>query len=142
MTAICSPARLAGGEVLVRIRDAGIMLFAVFVLWGVRIWVAAEPELLDELVAFLIVAQALERLHLLVSDDPAHVLIDPLLVLPLQLVLQRFVLGNPLLVTQRALQRVGLFRRHWPPGHAVCLRNGGRTLLRRCGMSHDHRETD
>ena len=63
------------------------MLFAVLVLGRIGIGVAAQPELLDESVALLIVAQVLERLHLLVGDDPANVLVQPLLVDALQLCL-------------------------------------------------------
>jgi hypothetical protein len=41
------------------------VLFAILVLRRVRIRIAAQPELLDELVPLFIVAQALERLQLL-----------------------------------------------------------------------------
>src|SRR6202041_3153916 len=80
MTAIGSPAWLAGGEVFVRVRDAGVVLFAELVLGRVWIGVAAKPELLDKLVALFVITQTLERLHLLVGDDPANVLVDPLLI--------------------------------------------------------------
>src|SRR5205823_8108109 len=104
VAAIRSPPRLACGEMLVGIRDARVMLFAIFILRGIRIWIPPQPEVLNKLVAFLVVAQALERLHLLVGDDPPHVLIDPLLVHALQLLFQRLLLRDLLLIAQWALQ--------------------------------------
>ena len=94
MSAIRPPARLARGKMLVRIRDARVVLFAVLILRRIRIRIPPQPEVLDELVALFVVAQALERLQLLVGDDPANVLIHPLLVLALQLRLQRLLLAR------------------------------------------------
>ena len=89
VAAIRLPARLAGGKVLVGIGDAPVVLFAEFVLRRIRIGVAAQPELLDEGVPLLVVAQVLEGLALFVGDDPGHVLVQPGLVGALQLLPQR-----------------------------------------------------
>ena len=59
-SAIGLPARNAGGEVLVGIGDAAVVLFLVFVLRSVGRRVAAQPELLDELVALLVVGKLLK----------------------------------------------------------------------------------
>ena len=80
--AVGLPARLAGGKVLVGIGDAAVVLFAEFVFRRVGIGIAAQPELLDEGFALLVVAQVLERLPLLVGDDVGDVLVEPRLVMP------------------------------------------------------------
>ena len=56
MAAVGLPAGLAGGKMLVGVSDAPVVLFAELVLWRVRIGVAAQPEVLDECVALLVVA--------------------------------------------------------------------------------------
>ena len=53
------------------------MLFAELVVRGVGIRIAAQPELLDEGLALLVVAQVLEGLPFLVGDDVGHILIEP-----------------------------------------------------------------
>ncbi len=70
---------------------------------GVRVRIAAQPEVLDKLVALLVVAEMLERLHLLVGDDPPDILIHPLLVDTLQLLFQS------LLLSKRSLSLSGRF---------------------------------
>src|SRR4029450_835655 len=50
--AIGLPAGNTAGELLVRIRDTAVVLFFEFVLDGVWGGVAAQPELLDELLSF------------------------------------------------------------------------------------------
>jgi len=57
MAAISLPARLACGKVLVRICDALVVLFFELVLRRLRIWVAAQPEVLDKLVTLFVVAR-------------------------------------------------------------------------------------
>jgi hypothetical protein len=69
MTAVRLPSRLAGCKVLVGVSNAPVVLFAELVLRRIRIRVAPQPEILDEGVALLIVAQVLERLRLFVRDD-------------------------------------------------------------------------
>ena len=80
--AVGLPTRLAGGKMLVGVGNPPVILFPVFVLRGIGVGVAPLPELLDEVVPLFIVRQTLEGLQLLVGDDPAHILINPLLVGP------------------------------------------------------------
>ena len=116
--AVGLPAGLAGGEMLVRIGYAAIVLLAEFVLRRIRIRIAAQPEVLNEGFALFIVGQALERLHLLIGDDPAHVLVQPLLVGAFQLLLQFFLLLEFLLVAERPVERV--LRRLFDIGASIC----------------------
>jgi hypothetical protein len=106
VAAIRLPARLARGKVFIRVSDAAVMLLAEFVFRRVWIGVAAQPELLNERVPLLIVAQVLEGFGLLVGDDPEHILIQPGLVGALQLLPYRLLGGELLLVGALALQRV------------------------------------
>ena len=66
VAAIGLPPRLAGRKVVVGVRNTPIVLFAEFVVGRVGIGIAAQPELLDERLALLVVAQVLECLPLLV----------------------------------------------------------------------------
>src|SRR5262249_53335577 len=68
------PARNSARELLVRIRDAPVVLFLEFVFDRVRSGVTAQPELFDELLALFIRLQALERRPLFVRDDVGDVL--------------------------------------------------------------------
>src|SRR5437763_14696742 len=86
--AVALPAGDAGGEVLVGVGDAAVVLFFVFVFDGVGRGIAAQPELLDEVIAFLVVGKLLEGGALFVGDDPAHALVEPVLVRLAQLFLQ------------------------------------------------------
>src|ERR1700678_3556373 len=76
------PARNAGGEMLVGIGNALVVLFFVFVLFCVWRGIATLPESLNERIALFVVAELLKGLLLFVSDDPDYVLIKPLLVSP------------------------------------------------------------
>ena len=104
--AIGLPTRLAGGKMLVGISDSAVVLFAKFVLGRIGIGIAPPPEILDEVVPLLIVRQTLERLEFLVGDDPAHILIDPFLVWPLEFVPQLLLLFELFFIAQRTLKRV------------------------------------
>ena len=78
--AIGPPARHAGGEMLVGVGDAAVVFFLVFVLRRVGRGIAAQPELLDELVALFVVGELLKGRHFFRSDDVSDVLVQPLLV--------------------------------------------------------------
>src|SRR5690348_18452569 len=78
--AVGLPAGNAGGKMLVGVGDAPVDLVLVRIVNAVGSGVAALPELLDELIALLVVAQLEKSFALLVGDDPAHVLIEPFLV--------------------------------------------------------------
>ena len=86
---------------LVGIRDAPVVFFAEFVFRGIGVGVAPLPERLDEVVALFIVRQAFEGLQFLVGDDPAHILVHPLLVGALELVSQFLLLLEFFLIAQR-----------------------------------------
>src|SRR5205823_4153578 len=77
--AVGSPSRNAGGEVLVGVGDAAIVLVLKFVFDGIRSGIAPEPELFNELVALFIVCKLLECLQLFAGDDPLDVILKPLL---------------------------------------------------------------
>jgi hypothetical protein len=55
VAAIGLPAGLAGSKVLIGVGDAAVVLFAELVLRRIRIGVAAQPEVLDERLALLVV---------------------------------------------------------------------------------------
>ena len=57
--AVGLPAGNAGGVMLVGVGDAAVVLFLELVLDGVRRGIAAQPELLDELLALFVGVQAL-----------------------------------------------------------------------------------
>src|SRR5579864_1256247 len=81
--AVGLPAGDACGEVLVGVGDALVVLFFVFVLFGVRRRIAALPEGLNKVVALFVVGELLKRSTLFVGDDVDHVLVEPLFVRPL-----------------------------------------------------------
>ena len=85
--AVRLPTRDTSGVVLVRVGDTAIMLFLEFVLGSIRSGIAACPECLNELIAFLVVGELLECRTLFVRDDPTDVLVQPLLVGLAQLLL-------------------------------------------------------
>ena len=63
----------------VGIRDAPVVLFLELVLDGVGSGVAAEPELLDELFAFLVGGELFEGFALFIGDDVGDIRVEPLL---------------------------------------------------------------
>ncbi len=65
MSAVSLPSRLARRKMLVGVRDAPVVLFAEFVIRRIRVRIAPQPELFNECVPLLVVAQALERLAIL-----------------------------------------------------------------------------
>src|SRR5581483_315707 len=106
--AIRFPARNTGGVMLVGIRDAAIVLFFKLVLFGVGGWIAAQPELLDEVLAFFIGVQVRKSFAFLVGDDVGDVLVKPLLVGRFQLFAELFFLFPPLLLRHGLRHRLAL----------------------------------
>ena len=94
--AVRLPAGDAGGVPLVGVGDAAVVLFLVLVFLRVRRGIAAQPELLDELLALLVGGQALEGLALFVGDDVDDVFVQPLAVRSFQL-LAELLFALPLL---------------------------------------------
>ena len=88
--AVGLPAGDARSVMLVGVRDAPVVLFLELVFFGVGRGIAAQPELLDELLALFVGAQALERCPLLVGDDVGDVFVQPLLIRRFQLFAQLF----------------------------------------------------
>jgi hypothetical protein len=82
--AVRAPARYARAEALVGILNALVVLLFVLVLIGVGVGVAAEPELLDELVALFVGLERLEGAALLVVFFLVLIHVQPLLVNALQ----------------------------------------------------------
>ena len=116
-SAIRLPSRNAGRKMLVRVSNTRVVIFLVFVLFGVGSGVAPLPEGLDKLVAFLIVAQLLERRPLFVRDNPGHILIEPLLVRALDFFGVVLHLLLFLLALERSLERIHILPR-WILGSA------------------------
>src|ERR1700733_3851406 len=132
MPAVRHPSWFPSRKVFVRIRDARIVLIAELIVRRVWVRITTLPELLDELVALLIVREVLKCLRLFIGYDPAHVLIHPGLVLTLQLS-RNGLLTLPLLrVAEAPLQRVRLLflrlRLHHP---AIVLSRRSRRAIRR-----------
>ena len=62
---------------LVGVCDPLIILFAKFVLFGVRIWVAPPPKTLNKVFALLVGGQCLESPFLVPRDDVSDVVAQP-----------------------------------------------------------------
>ena len=77
---ISLPARNTGSVMLVGVSNALVVLFAKFIFVGIRIGIAATPELFDETLALVVSGKLLEGLPLFVCDDVSDVLIQPVLV--------------------------------------------------------------
>ena len=86
----------------VSVGDAAVVLFFEFVLFGVREWVAPQPELLDELFALFVGVQPLESLILLIRNDVDDVFVQPFLIRRLQFLLE------PVLPFLRSFSVMGL----------------------------------
>ena len=86
---------------LVGVGDAAVVLFLEFVFYGVGRGIAAQPELLDELLALFVGVQLLEGCALFVGDDVDDVFVQPLLVGRFQLFLELLFLLLDLLFGQR-----------------------------------------
>ena len=106
--AIRLPARNARRVALVGVGDAPVVLFLELVLHRVRRRVAPQPELLDELLPFLVRAQVLEDLAFFVRDDVDDVFVQPLLVRRHQLLLELLRLAPGFLLGHRLGQRLPL----------------------------------
>ena len=100
---------------LIGVGDALVVLVFVFVLDGIRRGVAAQPELLDEIVALFVVAEALEGIALFIGDDVDDVFVQPLLVdLAANFTVESLSVFLPLLVVDGTLERInaGIFWRN------------------------------
>src|SRR5467141_1310013 len=78
--AIGLPAGNSGSEVLIGVRYAAIMLFLEIVVREIGIGAAAQPKLLDELLAFFVGIKLQEGLPLFWRNNIDDVFVEPLLV--------------------------------------------------------------
>ena len=74
------PARDARSKMFVRVSNPAVMLFLEIVVREVGIAAAAQPELLDKLLALFVGLQLQEGIALFGSNDVHHVFVEPLLV--------------------------------------------------------------
>ncbi|MGB2672231.1 MAG: hypothetical protein WA621_07590 [Candidatus Acidiferrum sp.] len=75
--AIGFPAGDAGGEVLVGVGDAAIVFFAIGIIRGIRIGIAAAPEIFDLLFALFVSGEAKECVALFLGDDVRDLFGEP-----------------------------------------------------------------
>src|SRR3974390_995948 len=134
-TAVRHPARFPGRKVLIRVRDSAVVLFLVLILRSIGSGIAPQPELLNELVAFLIVGKLFESRQLLRSNDPAHVLVQPLFVGGTQFLLEGLGVGLLLLIGKRALQWIALAGGRSCAGVRRRRRGGSGRLFRTLNLS-------
>src|SRR5215510_3357021 len=80
--AVSFPAGDAGSEVLVRVGDSFVILFAKFIFIGVRVRIALTPKFLDKPLSLVVGLQFLGRSSLVVCNDVSDVLFQPVLVGP------------------------------------------------------------
>ncbi len=104
--AIGLPAGHAGGEMLVGVGDALVVLFLIFVLFGVGGGIAALPEGFNEVVALFVVRELLEGGALFVGDDVDDVLVEPLLVDLAHFRLERALILLALFLIDRAVEGI------------------------------------
>src|SRR5271165_6636718 len=106
--AVRSPPGDAGSEVLVGVSDAAVVFFLVLILRRVRSGITAQPELFDERVTLFVIRQLFEGCELFWSNDPAHILVEPLLVSGAQFLLHGLGIGLLLFLREWPLQGIHL----------------------------------
>jgi hypothetical protein len=77
VAAIGFPAGDAGGEAFVGVGDAAVVLFAVGVFGGVRVGIAAAPEVFDVLLALFVGGETQEGVVLFFRDDVGDFFAEP-----------------------------------------------------------------
>src|SRR2546430_8666732 len=90
----------------VGVLDAPIVLILKFVVFAIRIRIAPLPKSLYELVALFVVRELHERFAFVVSDDPANVLVQPLLIRGPQFFPQGFRILLFLLFSELSLEGI------------------------------------
>src|SRR3984893_1392883 len=105
-----------------------VVVFFVFVLFGVGGRIAALPEGFNKVIALLVVRELLESRPLFVGDDPDDVFFQPLLIRAAQFLLQRPLIFLLLFFIGRTLERIcGIGC--WLRLRGIGLSRGGRYLL-------------
>src|ERR1700722_461605 len=123
--AIGLPPRNTRGKMLVGISNAAVMFFLVFVLFGVRSWVAPLPECFDKVIALFVIRKLLECRALFIGNDPNHILVQPLLVTLAEFDGQSLLLRFLLFLCRFPLQGI-----HFIGGLGLRIRSGGRSAWR------------
>ena len=95
---------------LIGISNALVVLFFIFVFFGVRGRIAALPEGFDKVVALFIVRELPEGGALFVGDDVNDVFVEPLLVRLAQFLLESLLILLALLVVSGAFERIDCIR--------------------------------
>src|SRR5271170_2440112 len=124
------PARDSRSEMFVRIGDAPVVFFLVFVFFRVGSGVAALPEGFDKVIALFVIRELLKGGSFLVGDNPDYVLVQPLLIGFAEFDVQVSFLLLLLFFRGCALQGIGLIRRlrlgaGWGGGGVLIARSGG-----------------
>src|SRR5207245_5353198 len=96
--AISLPPVNACCKMLVGIGDPAVVFFLEFVVFTVRIRITTLPEGLDKLFALFFVRELHKSLALIITDNPAHIFIQPLLVLVIQFSMERLGILFPALL--------------------------------------------
>src|SRR5436190_2112311 len=76
-SAVGLPSGDAAGEMFVGVGDPRVIFLAILIGIGVWIGIAAQPELFDELFAFVVSLQGVECLALFVGDNPTDIFVLP-----------------------------------------------------------------
>src|SRR5215213_7948408 len=95
----------------VRVRDTLVILLAVFILFRVRIWIASAPEVLDEILAFLICGEREEGPLFILGNDVRRVGIEPALVSVFHLSLDGSDVGRRIFARLRLVRRLSYSRK-------------------------------
>src|SRR5271169_1593461 len=115
-TAVGFPAWDTSREMLVGVGNALVVLFLIFVLFGIGGWVAALPEGFNKIVALFVVGELLKSGALFVGDDPDDVLFQPLFVGLAQFLFERTLIFLSLFLIGRTFEgidRVGGLSLRW-----------------------------
>src|SRR5262249_7652360 len=104
--AVGLPSRNARRKVLVGVGNTTVVLFLELVFDRVRSRIAALPEGFDELVALFVIRELLESRPLLVGNNPADILVQPLLVGTRNFLLKALFVGLSFFLVERALKRI------------------------------------
>src|SRR5690349_6075182 len=75
--AVSFPARNSGGEVLIRVSDAFVILFAELVFFGIRVRVATTPKVFNKIFTFLVRLKGEKGLFLSTRNDVGNVVVQP-----------------------------------------------------------------
>src|SRR5581483_2014082 len=108
--AVSLPSRDARGKVLVGVGNAPVVLFFKFVFRCIWSGVAAKPELLNKLVALLIVRELLEDRLFFRGDDVANVFVQPFFIGIADLMFKSLRVSLFFLLSKRALERINFIR--------------------------------